>query len=52
MPFPLSCTLGLIAILAFLAAEICHPVRELPIEESEAEDTSAELYPAWETAEV
>ena len=46
---PLSWVLAGAAILAFLATELCDAPSSLP---SEAQDSSAELFPEWEAVEL
>jgi uncharacterized membrane protein YoaT (DUF817 family) len=47
--FPLSWGFAVAAMLAFLAAELCHPVDSLA---SETEDEDAELVSNWDAVEV
>jgi predicted cobalt transporter CbtA len=47
--FPLSWALAGIAVLAFVAAELCHPP-DAPV--AEAEDGSPQLTPEWEAVEA
>ena len=47
--FPLSWAFAAVAVLAFLAAELCHPADSFT---SEAEDESSHLAPEWEAVEV
>jgi hypothetical protein len=47
--FPLSWAFAAFALLAFLAAEFCHPADSFT---SEVEEESSELAPEWEAVEV
>jgi hypothetical protein len=47
--FPMSYALGLAAILAFLAFEVCDSTVSSP---SAVEERSSELSPEWETVEL
>jgi hypothetical protein len=47
--FPLSWALAGVAILAFLAGELCHSAASVP---TETEEESAQLSPEWEAAEL
>lgn len=47
--FPLSWGLAILAVLAFLAAELCHPVA---IPANNTEDEAADLVPDWEAISV
>jgi len=47
--FPLSWMVAIMAVLAFLAAELCHPV-DTPT--SKTDDEDAELIQNWEAIEV
>jgi len=49
--FPLSWALAGIAVIAFVAAELCHPADALT-GASEAEERSPELAPEWEAVEA
>jgi hypothetical protein len=49
--FPLSWALAGIAVLAFCAAELCHPADALT-GTSETEDESLQPAPEWEAVEV
>lgn len=46
---PLSWVFAGLAVLAFVAAEVCHPADSLT---GEAEDESTQLAPEWEAVEV
>ena len=53
--FPLSWMLAGLAILAFLAAELCHDdASSLPVHEAEEEEEeeSSQLTPEWEAVEL
>jgi hypothetical protein len=51
MRFPLSWACAGIAVLAFVAAELCHPADALT-SSSEAEDEMPQPAPEWEAVEV
>lgn len=48
-PFPLSWAFAGLAVLAFLAAELCGPA---DFSEREAEDENLQYVPEWEAVEV